>query len=213
MQFIMGNVLVMHSVEQRAFRPTYGARHARFFALPSVVRNKEMFFNYPNPLLLQGTVFRVSALRAVGGWREDVALDDLSLFITLFSRCCDVDEQFGYRPDIMTCLYRQHHSNSSNNVARQFAIVEQMLTVLCPPEWRDTAIARKAAYYSLVAMRRRRLQEAAHYLHAMIVRVGLVRSGIGFVIELHNALMIYFSRRYGTDRPLVIRAQGASEKG
>ena len=194
LQFAMGNALVMHSEQQREFMPTYGAAHQRFFTLPADIRRKEMFMNYPNPLLLQATVFRTSALKDIEGWREDIILDDFTLFIGLLSRFPRLENDFAYHPEIMACFYRQHQANSYRNIERQFKMVEQALTKLCPLEWRDMAIARKCAYYSQDALRRGKLLVAARLFHSAMARVGIICLLHASASELTNIVMVRLSR-------------------
>lgn len=211
-QFVIGNVLIMYSEKQREFRSIYGSDHRRFFAIPSAARKKEVFFCYPDPLLLQGTVFRTSALKAVGGWREDVVLDDLPLFIAMFSKFPDIEKDFRYQPSVMTCLYRQHQSNSYRNVMRQFALVEQAFTTICPLEWRSAAIARKAAYYCLVALRQRRTSEAAKLFHSLNLRAGIARSVFILASELCRGLAARLSKLYDRSKPLIAYVPSTSGK-
>lgn len=194
MQFAMGNALVMYSEAQRSFKLTYGAEHDRFFATPSAHRRKEMFFNYPNPLLLQASVFRTATLRGIGGWRSDIVLDDVPLFFALFLRYSNENGDYSFHSEIMACLYRQHHNNNYRNVGRQFAMTREMFTKLCPLEWRNDAIAKTAAHYSLIAMRGRNMREARHLLHSLIEYAGALRS-IGILSqELYKALISKLSK-------------------
>jgi glycosyltransferase involved in cell wall biosynthesis len=186
--FAMGNALVMRAEQQRGLMPTYRSTHARFFALEADLRRKAMFMNYPNPLLLQATVFRTSTLMDIGGWREDILLDDFSLFVRLLSQFPQMGRHFLYKPDIMVCLYRQHTSNSYRDSMRQLMLVEQSLTLLCPPEWRTEAIARKYAYYGQVSLRNGRLREVADLFQSMVTRMGVLRSIHASVCELTSII-------------------------
>jgi glycosyltransferase involved in cell wall biosynthesis len=186
--FAMGNALVMHAEQQGGLMPTYRSAHARFFSLEADLRSKAMFMNYPNPLLLQGTVFRTSTLMDIGGWREDILLDDFSLFVRLLSNFPQMGKHFLYKPDIMVCLYRQHTSNSYRNSMRQLMLVEQSLTLLCPPEWRNEAIARKYAYYGQVALRNGRLREVADLFQSMVARTGILCSIHASACELTSLI-------------------------
>jgi glycosyltransferase involved in cell wall biosynthesis len=196
LQFAMGNALVMHSEDQECFRPTYGAAHKRFFALPLDKRNKEIFLNYPCPMLLQTAIFRRSVLNLLSGWQEDIIWDDLPLFIRMLSRFQNAGSDFEYRPDVSACLYRQHQANTCSNLKLQFRMIEQALTVLCPAEWRDMAIARKAAYYCQAALRRGSIGEASFFLRLMVARVGVSRSMLASAAELHTILRVKLSNAY-----------------
>ncbi len=165
LQFALGNALFMDSEYQREFQPTYGEAHRRFFALPYDRRQKEMFLHYPQPILLQATVFKTSALKDIGGWREDIISDDFSLFLRLFSQLKNVGKDFAYQPDVMTCFYRRHEANSGANVERQFMTVDQALTHLCPTEWRDAAYLRNFANLGIMAVKGGKLSLAVRFFH------------------------------------------------
>ena len=174
MQFALGNALFMESEQQCEFKVTYGESHRRFFSLPYEERQKQMFLSYPQPLLLQATVFRTSALNAMGGWREDIVVDDFSLFLRMLPRLQDVGKDFGYYPEIAACFYRQHGTNSHRNLERQFSMVEQALAQLCPLQWRDAALFKNFAFFTLVALRRRQLTLAARFVRSTVRHVGVV---------------------------------------
>lgn len=209
-QFAMGNVLVMFSETQKSFRAAYGADHHRFFALPAAVRLQSFFFDYPTPLLLQGAVFRMSALLDVGGWRNDIAWDDLPMFWALLSRYPDQNQDFGYYPETHVCLYRQHQVNTYKNVSLQFAMVEEAFTKLCPPEWRNLAIARKAAFYSLVAIRRGNIHDAVHFVRRVAAYVGRLRALALLLSESFNVVTTKISRDRAGRRSLVAYSMGIS---
>lgn len=196
LQFVMGNALVMYSEQQREFTPTYGENHRRFFALPWDKRHKEMFLNYPQPILLQATVFKTSTLNAIGGWREDIVVDDFSLFLRMFSRFHDVGQDFGFHPEIMACFYRQHQTNSFRNIERQFMMVEQALTQLCPAEWRDEAIFRNFRIHGVGALREGRLLLASQFLLSTVTRIGLARSMPISAVEFCKALIAKLSKNH-----------------
>jgi glycosyltransferase involved in cell wall biosynthesis len=175
LQFILGNALFMDSAYQREFKPTYGEAHRRFFALPEDKRQKEMFLRYPQPILLQATVFKTSALKDIGGWREDIISDDFSMFLRLFSRLKTVGRDFAFRPDIMACFYRRHEMNISRNLKRQFMTVDQTLTHLCPAKWQDAAYLRNFMNHVYPAVRDRNLLLAVQFYRSTVAHIGLLR--------------------------------------
>jgi glycosyltransferase involved in cell wall biosynthesis len=175
LQFALGNALMMDSEYQSEFIPTYGEAHRRFFALPYNKRHKELFLRYPNPLLLQATVFRSSILKDIGGWREDIISDDLSLFLRLLSQLRNVGTDFVFQPQILACFYRQHGANISKNQERQFKTVGQALMHLCPVELKDSVSIRHYADISITAVKNRRLLLAARLFYSRIDDLGLFR--------------------------------------
>jgi glycosyltransferase involved in cell wall biosynthesis len=210
-QFVLGNALLMESEDQREFRATYGGAHRRFFAMHFEERYREMFLHYPQPILLQATVFRTSALTAIGGWREDIISDDFSLFLQMFSQLKDVGKDFAFQPDIMACFYRRHGANVSMNLERQFMTVEQALTELCPPEWRDAAYFRNCVAQGVAAMESGRPSLAAQFFHSTIAKVGLVRLVRTAASELIQTLTNGVARRQANAvEPLVVHEAAAA---
>lgn len=155
-----------------------------------------MFLHYPQPILLQAAVFRTSALKAIGGWREDIVSDDFSLFIRMFSQLKNVGKDFAYQPEVMTCFYRRHEANISRNLERQFRTVDQALTYLCPAEWRDAAYLRNFAGHSITAVRSRKLFLVVRFFHSTVAHIGLLRWLRAAGPALMNSLTTRLSRHF-----------------
>ena len=195
LQFALGNALIMESEYQREFKLTYGEAHRRFFALPYDRRHKEMFLHYPQPILLQATVFKTSALKDIGGWREDIISDDFSMFLRLFSQLEKVGKDFAYLPNVMTCFYRQHGENISRNLERQFMTIDQALTHLCPTEWQDAAYLRNYVVFAHLAVRTGKRSLAVRFFHSTVAHMGLLRWFRAAGPALTDHLMTILSRR------------------
>jgi glycosyltransferase involved in cell wall biosynthesis len=175
LQFVLGNALLMDSEYQHEFTTAYGEAHRRFFALPFGRRNKEMFLDYPHPMLLQASVFKTSTLKDIKGWREDIISDDFSLFLRLLSQHKDEGKDFAFQPDVMTCFYRRHGANVSLNLERQFMTIDQALTQLCPTEWRDKAYLRNFADLGIMALKKREISAALRLFQFTFAHMGLLR--------------------------------------
>jgi glycosyltransferase involved in cell wall biosynthesis len=205
-QFVLGNALIMESEDQREFRATYGGAHKRFFALPFEERHREMFLHYPQPILLQATVFRSSLLTGLGGWREDIISDDFSLFLRMFSQLKEVGKDFAFRPDIMACFYRRHSMNVSRNLERQFITVEQALTKLCPAEWRDAAYFRNCAAHGVTAVKTGKVSVAWRLLSSTVGKTGPLGLFRATVAESIAGLTIGRARRKASaEEPLIVQ--------
>ena len=186
LEFVLGNALFMESEEQREFQPAYGAAHRRFFGLPQDVRREEMYLNYPQPLLLQASVFKTSTLQAIGGWREDIVVDDYSLFLRMLGQFPNAGKDFDYCPEIATCFYRMHATNSWRNEERQFRMIEQALAKLCPAEWRDAALVKNFVLHGMIALKHKRPRLAARFLRSTVRHVGFLRSMVLSVSEVRR---------------------------
>jgi alpha-1,3-rhamnosyltransferase len=201
LQFALGNALIMNSEYQCNFEPAYGEAHRRFFDLPYDRRRKETFLHYPQPILLQATVFTTAALKTIGGWREDIISDDFSLFLRLFSEPKNVGMDFAYHPDVFTCFYRRHEANISSNLERQFMTIVQALTQLCPTEWQDAAYLRNLADIGITAVKRGEIGLAARLFDSTVAHIGLLRSLRAAGPALIDSLLARFSRRL---RPRIV---------
>lgn len=133
--------------------PIYKEEHFRFFSLDCNVRAKEIFFNYPSPILLQSSVFRVDALRKIGGWDPRLIWDDYPTFVKLLSHYPQRDKDYKFDPHIDVVLYRQHELNSYRNVGKQFNLVSQTLKALCPSDLLNRSLGRALGFYMLVGLR------------------------------------------------------------
>ncbi|MEJ7826552.1 MAG: glycosyltransferase family 2 protein [Segetibacter sp.] len=133
--------------------PTYTKEHNRFFLLDFEQQQKHLYLNYPHPILFQSSVFRTSVIRAVGGWDQDVQLDDYSMFIKLFEYNFERRIKTPFYPETICAIYRHHDSNSYKNTLRQFQMVTQALMKYAPPQYLKEAISNVASSYLLTSLR------------------------------------------------------------
>jgi glycosyltransferase involved in cell wall biosynthesis len=153
LQFCIGGGDNFFNDSKNLLTPIYDERHRKFFASAPKKRHKQLFMNYPSPLLLQSVVFRTKALREIGGWNSKLILDDYPTFVKLLSRFERGGTDFLYRPDLKTVFYRHHGSNSYKNSLRLLSMVKQALECLAPPQLKNRAIANAFAFYMLMALR------------------------------------------------------------
>lgn len=172
LQFALGNALYMDSEEQTRFRVAHREAHRRFFDLPFEERYREAFLQYPQPILLQATVFRTEMLRAMGGWREDIVADDYSFFLRAFSEPQIVGRNFSYLPDVSAVFYRQHGANSHRNIDRYFRMTEEALLKLCPVEWRNEALFRNFFGNELNAVRTLQFRIGLRFARSTVRHLG-----------------------------------------
>jgi len=204
LQFALGNALSMESEQQHVFHTTYGEAHTRFFSLPDNLRCKELFLNYPQPILLQSTVFRAATLKNIDGWREDIILDDMSMFTRMLSRASAMGKDFEFRPEIMTCFYRRHPANISRNECRQFQTIEQLLVLLCPPELKSAALLRNFVSYAIPSVKGRRILQAMRFFRSTIRHLGLIRFMRAAASEFRGILADRSVRRHASKREMTV---------
>jgi glycosyltransferase involved in cell wall biosynthesis len=134
-------------------KPVYGLAQDEFFSQSPDTMGRNVFLNYPSPLLLQSTVFRTSALRAISGWDPKLMLDDYPTFIKLFTSFPVRNVDFLYAPEVNVVGYRQHETNSYRNIKRQYLMVRELLETLAPISIQRKAIARALASYVMSALK------------------------------------------------------------
>jgi len=133
--------------------PIYGKKHEIFLKMEKYRRDKEIFLNYPAPLLLQSTVFRVKALQRIGGWDQNLILDDYPTFVKLLEKFPQEGKDFIYKPNFHVVEYRHHGENTYKRLVKQFSMIKQCLVTLAPPELLDHAVGNALGYYVLVGLR------------------------------------------------------------
>lgn len=132
----------------------YSDKHDAFFGLNEKHLVRATFLSYPSPILCQSSVFRLSAIRTVGGFDPSMIADDYALFTRLFMRFNLRGVNFGFFPEVACVEYRHHEVNSYRNLQRQALATRQVIYGLAPIELRNRAASGKLAYYVLVAIRR-----------------------------------------------------------
>lgn len=156
----------------------YRKSHKRFFELPSWRRRKEIYINYPSPLLLQSTIFRTETLKSLGGWRSDIQWDDYPIFASLLDSDSVSGREFIYDQTIDMVRYRQHCSNSYRQIYKMYSLCAECMSKICPAHLKNRALANLLAYYSLAAIRKRRFFDLANIVKNCsfpIVLLGVVR--------------------------------------
>lgn len=144
----------------------YKEAHRRFFNLEANRRAHEIFTDFPSPILLQSSVFRVRALKEVGGWDPLLKWDDYPMFVKLLSRYPNKGEEFDFLPEVDCVRYRQHPNNTYRNIAGQYFMVKQTMQVLAPVDVRGKAVSRALAFYMLLSLKNRDTESLSRILGA-----------------------------------------------
>jgi cellulose synthase/poly-beta-1,6-N-acetylglucosamine synthase-like glycosyltransferase len=169
--FCVGGAINYFGDKSEDFTPVYNAKHDKFFSMNAVSRASAIYLNYPQPILLQSTIFRVSALKEIGGWDKEILLDDYPTFIKMLGRFPALGQDFLYCPQVLVVKYRQHETNSYKNVERQFFIVKQMLDRLAPVEIYSKALGKVLAMHFLGAMRLKHFREGFRLFNGVNIKV------------------------------------------
>jgi hypothetical protein len=121
------------------------------------------------------------------------------MFLMLFSQLKNVGKDFAYQPDVIACFYRRHEANISRNLERQFMMIDEVLTHLCPTEWRDAAYLKNFAGHAIAAVRSGKLFLAERFFHATVAHMGLLRwlraAGPALIDSLTNMLSNRLTRK------------------
>lgn len=134
----------------------YRESHEHFFANSDKTIRRELFFDYPKPLLLQSTVFKTDAIRSVGYWDDDVVLDDYAMFIKLLSKY-EQHKDYLFEPQAIICKYRHHESNSSKNYLRQYLMVKQVICKYAQSSLKYKAIGYRLGFYMMLCIKDKKL--------------------------------------------------------
>ncbi|HDS1681672.1 TPA: glycosyltransferase family 2 protein [Pseudomonas putida] len=144
--------------------PIYKESHRRFFDLEINRRAREIFTDFPSPILLQSSIFRVRALKEVGGWDVALKWDDYPMFVKLLNRYPHKGREFDFLPEVDCVRYRQHSNNTYRNIAGQYFMVREAMHVLAPADVRGKAISRALAFYILLSLKNRNMESLSRML-------------------------------------------------
>lgn len=192
-QFCIGGARAFNDEDEGSTYDVYGKAQESFLKLKPSERSKASLFNYPVPLLLQSTVFRVSALKDIGGWDSNVVLDDYPMFVRLLSVFSEWDRDFLYAPEVDVVKYRQHPHNSFRNLLRQYTIVAQAIRSIAKAPLSEYAVSKMFAYYSIVAIKNRQFEYIKPIFKASSGRVIVSSIYYFFNIPLSRLLTVFRS--------------------
>ena len=151
-------------------------------------------------LLLQTCLIRRELLLAVGGWDEEVELDDWPLHIKMFSHFSRRDEYTYVDADLV--LYRRHGANLSRDVDGQHRRILQVISKYTPSAKRPCFLSRMQLEFARQHLRRGRVTQALQCL------VSSQRSSfrplliVGFVLQIVVYPFRAIVRRFNPDARL-----------
>lgn len=182
LQFAIGNAeAFIWEMGIRRKWTVYGDSQKAFFSLGQRERASAIFLDYPEPLLIQSSVFRKQLLLNVGMWDSDLTLDDYPMFAKILLAYPVLGRDFIYFPDISCVNYRQHAENSHRNLHRQASILVQVIEKICPLEIKPIAVARTYVRYAFSALRRVKIIVATRFLGFSVKRVGFLNTLIEII--------------------------------
>lgn len=152
LQFIIGGGFNIFEDGRRT--PLYGPGYTKLFKQrPEQISESLFLYNY-SPLLLQSSIFRLSAIRDVGGFDSDIVSDDYLIFAKLFVYPDRRPQDYCFLPDIPCVNYRHHGANSYQKIQRQAITTIQVIKLVAPERLRAKAINYKISFFALMSLRR-----------------------------------------------------------
>lgn len=122
LQFCYANGYVCDDAGSISTTPVHSASMIALLSRPQGEMADHLFYPVP-ALFTQCALFRHEALLAIGGWDEDLLIDDWPLNIKLFRRFAD---EHRFVPEFV-CAYRRHGTNASKRRFRQYLGQKQVL--------------------------------------------------------------------------------------
>lgn len=148
----MGNAYIYYE-GQTPSKLVYNKEHSTFFNQSDASFRKEIFLNFPKPLLLQTVIFRTEILKKINGWDPQLVWDDYPLFVKLFDNISIENGEYLFLKDIIVSKYRQHDSNTYKNIPKQLLIIEETFKKIVPAKFYKDALANQYAFYFLICLR------------------------------------------------------------
>ncbi|QJI28192.1 glycosyltransferase family 2 protein [Pseudomonas sp. ADAK18] len=171
--FCIGGGVSFATEDPEVHTPVYNKSHENFFSMSASSRADALYLDYPQPILIQSTVFRSAGLREVGGWDQRVILDDYPMFIKMLTRFPLLNRDFLYEPEQIVVKYRQHGANAFKNIPRQFFIIKQMLNFSAPAKIYSKALGKVLAMHFLGAVRLGRIADGVDLFRGSSIGVKL----------------------------------------
>lgn len=146
--------------EDGSVSDVYGKKHFDFFndKIENLIKNT--FYECPQPILFQSTVFRTSLIKAVNGWDKDISSDDFAMWVKIFTYHFKIKKSISnFFPEINTAFYRHHGNNSYKKFFRQYKFMEQVVLKYAPDEYIENALAIARVNYLFSALKYRKFQD------------------------------------------------------
>lgn len=119
----------------------YGKQTVDFFSATPAKRAEIMCTEYPAPMLLQSTVFRVDFLRRNHCWDAGLRLDDWPTFIRVFLAEHQQGARVRFMPGLRLSFYRVHTAGLHNDRAKMLRLTEEVALNFVPSAYRARCLA------------------------------------------------------------------------
>lgn len=142
----------------RVNKPVYSQATDKLFdsGVDKILRR--LYVDPPKPILLQSTIVSRDVFISIGGWDQNVVMDDWPIFIRLFEYVLNNNSYFFYNGKLFLSGYRIHNSNSHINTAKQISMFEGVIDNYCPMNLRSEAYANTFVDFSLNLIRRKNIE-------------------------------------------------------
>jgi len=119
--------------------------------------------NVPTPLLTQCALFDKEMLLEIGGWDEDLRLDDWPLNIKIFDFLCQKGYQHLFIDTDMT-LYRAHETQANRDSLKMYSIIAETILKYTPKNRQSIFLTKQAISYAK-NLYKKDCKQAQHLLH------------------------------------------------
>lgn len=180
LDFIIGGALNIFESGENS--KVYNNRHHFFLNNINYKTIKNIFFQYPHPILIQSTIFKSEFINKIGRWDEEVKLDDYPLWIKIFLYNIKHDKKILFKPELLLVNYMHHNNNSYKNIIRQHDLVSQTLEFYCPSEYVNSALGQNLANYFLMSIKNKQLNASLFLL--LKIKLNLLLYFIWYLFKL-----------------------------
>lgn len=188
LQFCFANGYVCDDAGNISVTPVHGPSMVALLMRPAAEVAENLFYPVP-ALFTQCALFRREALLDIGGWDEDLVIDDWPLNLKLFRRFAEGHQ---FIPDFV-CAYRRHGTNASKRRFRQYNGQKQVLLKYAQGSDLRNGLFALFATQVLASLKRRQWIRARLFLHVALGQ----RPDVRFILQwIHHEI----GKRFASNR-------------
>lgn len=136
---------------------------ANMLAQPPSKVLDSLLSSVPRPLLLQCSIIESKMLQDIGGWDEEIQLDDWPMNIKIFKYLLDNNFTHKFLDHSIT-LYRDHAKQTNKNAIKMFAMTEEVIEHYSPTHIKKKFFASEAIKHSRILFKLKHTREANQLL-------------------------------------------------
>jgi len=133
---------------------------------PLDIKN-EILVSVPRPLLTQASIFDRKMLMEIGGWDEEIKLDDWPLNIKIFSYLASHNYKHLYY-DFDVILYRDHEQQTHKDEVFNFQMIEEVIYKYTPKEKRKEFVSTELYFRAKILRQQKKIKQMNQVLFKSI---------------------------------------------